>query len=78
MKEDKPKTYTELPFDFDKENVWHVFPLNDLKRHLTGRTRVCWCNPKIEFQQNKGLLIVHNSADGREFHEELVKSKRTN
>jgi hypothetical protein len=74
MKEpDKKQTFKDIEIDFDKENVWHVYPINDSKEHIIGKLKICWCNPRIEFQLNKGLLIIHNSKDGREFHEELAR-----
>jgi hypothetical protein len=52
--------------DYDKDNVWHVYPVGDLKEHqLVGYE--CKCNPKIEVQSNKGLVVIHNSYDNREY-----------
>ena len=49
----------------------HVYPLNDLRKHITvGRT--CWCNPTVE---EDGALIIHNSADGREKFETGERKK---
>lgn len=49
------------------ERVVHVFPRGDLRRHK--RSPVCWCNPTLE-RLEAGVLIGHNSADGRELVEE--------
>jgi hypothetical protein len=42
----------------------HILPLGDLRTH--DRSPNCWCEPSIE---EEGKLIIHNSADGREFFE---------
>lgn len=54
-------------------NVWHVFPLNDLKEHDTsgGIVRLCHCQPKVE-QYGEGFVVIHNSYDGREITENAV------
>ena len=49
-----------------RANVYHVMPNNDVKDHSYHN---CWCEPRIELQQNGGEIVVHNSADGREFFE---------
>lgn len=52
--------------DYDKNNIWHAYPINDLKAHkLTGLK--CKCNPRIEIQMNKGLVVIHNAYDKREY-----------
>lgn len=54
----------------------HVLPINDLKEH--EETTTCWCNPKVEFsdpetgEAHEGL-VIHNSADGREFVEQAER-----
>ena len=58
--------YTTL--DYDKNNVWHIVPTNDVKPHIT-RIPICHCNPKLEIQENGGLIVKHNSLDGREYQE---------
>lgn len=52
----------ELP-----NGIYHVLPYRDLKEHEDGER--CWCKPKVERYNNGNTLIVHNSADGREFYE---------
>lgn len=47
------------------EPRWHVYPLNDLKEHLTEDHTSCWCHP----EENEDGVIVHKSADGREAYE---------
>lgn len=49
-----------------------VVPVNDLKPHIDGRG--CWCSPKVEQVRNEagrkcGVVVTHNSADGRELIE---------
>ena len=52
----------------------HVVPNNDLKPHLTisvGKWPdqpkcICKCNPEHIPVEGGGLVIVHNSYDGRE------------
>lgn len=58
----KPWARVELPAD-----IFHVLPVNDLKDHEDGFS--CWCRPRIERQVNGNTLVIHNSADGREFFE---------
>jgi len=45
-------------FDYDKKNVWHVYPINDSARHIL-KGYFCECNPKVEIQPNKALLVTH-------------------
>lgn len=49
--------------------VLHVYPLNDLVGHDTD-TGTCICGPTLEETLTAstvpGLLIIHNSLDGRE------------
>lgn len=59
-----PEGWSEI-IDYDSDNIWHVEPVNDLKKHLD--LMACWCNPKIQVQENKGLLVIHNSLDMREY-----------
>lgn len=55
-------------------NIWHVFPQNDLKPHLTVCADLpglppfcdCECNPNVIVEENDAYIIVHNSFDGRE------------
>jgi hypothetical protein len=44
-----------------------IIPTNDLQPHIPGDYR-CWCEPTFG-RENDWLLIVHNSADGRELIE---------
>lgn len=45
-----------------------VVPLDDLLEHSDEGTE-CWCDPRIEVE-GAGLLVVHNSFDGREIRED--------
>jgi hypothetical protein len=53
----------------------HILPVNDLKPHEeTGLA--CWCNPSMMMRDECGHelvepILVHNSADGREYQEML-------
>jgi hypothetical protein len=51
-----------------EREVYHILPVNDLKRHSEQGCR-CWCEPSIEQYDNGNCMVVHNSADGREFFE---------
>lgn len=44
----------------------HVMPINDLCEHSQ---ECCWCNPKIERTWDDSVVVIHNSADGRELQE---------
>lgn len=68
------KKYQDYIENIDTDNVWHTYPVNDLKEHVVNGLKVCWCNPRIEKQPNDGLLVLHNSKDGRELKE---KKKET-
>jgi len=52
-----------------KDNVYHVFPQDE---HHVCILR-CWCGPTAEAVKKNGevvgYLVVHNSANGREFIE---------
>jgi len=46
----------------------HVYPLTDLREH--DLTADCWCRPETkEYSDRAGLVVVHNSMDGREAFE---------
>ena len=44
----------------------HIVPEHDLQDHQEAQT--CWCQPKCELIE-RSILVVHNSADGRELIE---------
>jgi len=46
----------------------HVYPLDDLRPHVTEKAS-CWCDPKIE-EYEEGTVVIHNAADHREYVEE--------
>lgn len=50
-------------------NDTHVYPLNDLREHVTVGTE-CPCQPRVEVHGAE-LLVIHNSYDFREVFEEL-------
>lgn len=45
-------------------NTVHVYPVDDLLPHITDGTG-CPCKPTIEYAEG-GVLVIHNSYDGRE------------
>ncbi len=47
-----------------REEIYHVLPLNDLKDH-DDHAR-CWCHPEVK---EGGTRVIHFSRDGREFYE---------
>ena len=56
-----------LALDWEGETVY-VLPINDLREHQENAEGECWCNPRIE-QEEDGRVVVHNPADGREILE---------
>jgi len=46
-----------------EENIWHLLPTDDLEEHK--ESSMCRCNPEVKIGEG-GVLIVHNSFDGRE------------
>lgn len=52
--------------------IQHIYPLNDLKEHETD-SKKCWCSPQEEEIPPCGLLVIHNSADGREQYENGIR-----
>lgn len=50
---------------FADPEIVHVLPIDDLRPHQEIGTD-CWCEPELK---EDGRLVVHNSADGREFKE---------
>lgn len=55
--------------NYDKNNVWHVTPVNDLKEHQDNIK--CPCNPKIEILDNGGMVVTHKAYDNRELFEPI-------
>ncbi len=49
----------------------HVLPLEDLKPHIEAG-EYCHCKPRV-VQYSDGVMVVHNSYDGREFYEEKTE-----
>ena len=44
----------------------HIYPVNDLREHITSECENCWCNPTVDEYGN----VIHNSMDEREPYEE--------
>lgn len=49
--------------------IYHVLPIDDLKKH--SENSICECHPTSQILENGDILIIHNSYDGREFVEKL-------
>lgn len=51
---------------------YNVYPVDDLQEHNTDGEdgKNCHCKPRIE-EVDDGLLIIHNSFDGRELWEKF-------
>lgn len=45
------------------EEVWNIIPINDLEEH--EESSMCKCKPEVR-EVDGGVLIIHNSFDGRE------------
>jgi len=52
----------------------NVLPINDIKEHKEDSS--CDCQPKVIFESGE-MIIIHNSYDGREKREMLIKAVRT-
>ena len=65
MTEDDKALIAETP----GPQIFHVYPVNDLKEHLTQLPAICWCDPELKIEDD-GLIIIHNSLDGREAYED--------
>ena len=55
---------TLLAPTMEYDSILHVSPVNDLLEHDED-TPNCWCDPILD-EQDGGLIVVHNSFDGRE------------
>jgi len=49
----------------DTDEVTHIIPVGDVRAHEL--TIHCWCWPKPDDEEP--LIMIHNSADGREQYE---------
>lgn len=56
--------------------ITHILPINDSEPHEEATT--CKCKPKVEILEDGGMMVVHNSFDGRERIEELIESAFNN
>lgn len=50
----------------------NILPINDEREHEEGT--MCWCDPKLITDESE-LIVVHNSADGRELIEQAEEIK---
>lgn len=56
--------------------IFHITPENDLKKHYSDGTP-CPCSPKVKVMEETGdLMYVHNSWDGREVWEQLMRKAK--
>jgi hypothetical protein len=46
----------------------HVVPVNDLRERASRRD--CWCQPRLIREAGAAVVVVHQSADGRELVEQ--------
>ena len=51
------------------ETIIHVYPINEDDLHDLVGSR-CRCIPEVWVDADGGVVISHNSFDGREWHEE--------
>ena len=54
--------------------IFHIYPVNDIREHLTKLPHTCWCDPELQIEDD-GLFIVHNSLDGRELYENGIRQR---
>ncbi len=72
--------------EINLENIWHVYPKNDTKQHLLEcdyppiGNPLCNCPCEPDWKREKdGIIIVHNSFDGREgleWTKEILNSEK--
>lgn len=55
--------------------AYHILPIDDLEEHEESTT--CKCKPDVQYEDGN-MIIVHNSFDGREFIEEIVRDGLNN
>ena len=55
---------TEDTLTVEGAQIVHVYPIDDLRPHSCG-----WCQPRLELYSPLSLLVIHQSADGREAYE---------
>jgi hypothetical protein len=61
----------KLLSETDPEMIYHVYPTNDIREHVVRNSHhqpPCWCDPELQIE-GMGVVLVHNSADGREAFE---------
>lgn len=55
-----------------QDNAVHCYPLNDLQPHATDGLP-CPCGPTKETVEGGGVVMIHNSFDGREILEKAAE-----
>lgn len=53
--------------------MFNILPMNDIGEHVENST--CKCHPRVIFE-NGEIIIIHNSFDGREYVENLLKPNK--
>ena len=48
-----------------RHGVWHIYPLEDREPHVLDGCR-CKCIPRVHVEEDGGVMVMHNSFDGRE------------
>lgn len=59
------KGWQVIRSNLSRRRVYHVLPENDLRMHVFV---ACWCRP-VRRHEDGGVVVVHNSHDGRELVE---------
>jgi len=49
---------------------YHVLPIGDIRDHWENVS--CWCIPEVEPGEGAAVIVIHNSADGRECMERAL------
>ena len=52
------------------ENTYHVYPVNDLKEHITTGLG-CKCGVRVILDENQVQVVTHSAYDKREYYEQL-------
>lgn len=53
----------------EKGEIWHWIPKDSSQEHRTEQEKPCGCATVTKIQPTGGVVIVHNSWDGRELIE---------
>lgn len=53
------------------DSIFHILPRNDSEEHIEGVH--CKCKPDVLIFESGVKLVIHNSFDGREVKEDLLR-----